>query len=140
MKKARKKLKKENKKPETYSQNEMKRYLGSLNEMHGESLKGIREGFIPINRKLDNVTEILAQHTEKLDSHTEILAQHTEKLDNHTEMIGVLMEDVSVLKEDVSIIKDDISVMKTDLKRKVDYDEFASLVKRVSKLESKSNL
>ena len=38
-------------------------------------------------------------------------------------MIGVLMEDVSVIK--------------TDLKRRVDYDEFLSLVRRVQKIESK---
>lgn len=74
---------------------EMKHYLGLLNEMHGENLKGIREGFEILNKKLDS----------------------------HTEMIGVLMEDTSVIK--------------TELKRKVDYDEFLSLVKRVQKIEAK---
>jgi len=44
-------------------------------------------------------------------------------LDNHTEMIGTLMEDVSVIKG--------------DLKKRVDYDEFLSLVKRVQKIEAK---
>ena len=78
-----------------YSTSDMKRYLGALNETHNEHLKGIKEGFILINKKLDS----------------------------HTEMIGVLMEDVSV--------------MKTDLKRRVDYDEFLSLVRRVQKIESK---
>jgi hypothetical protein len=74
---------------------EMKHYLGLLNEMHGENLKGIREGFEILNKKLDN----------------------------HTEMIGTLMEDVSTIKG--------------DLKKRVDYDEFLSLVRRVQKIEAK---
>ena len=73
----------------------MKRYLGALNEIHGENLKAIKEGFDILNRKSDS----------------------------HTEMIGVLMEDTSIIKN--------------ELKRKVDYDEFSSLVKRVRKIEAK---
>ena len=94
----------------------MKRYLGALSEMHGETLKGIKEGFIIVNRKLDNHTKILDNHTKILDSHTKIL-------DSHTEMIGTLMEDVSGIKG--------------DLKKKVDYDDFLSLVRRVQKIEAK---
>ena len=107
MKKAGKK--KEDKKLGAYSQGEMKRYLGALNEMHGENLKGIREGFEILNKKFDSNEKIL---------------------NSHTEMIGSLMEDMTIVKEDVSVIK-------SDLKKKVDYDEFLSLVKRVQKIESK---
>ena len=99
-----------------YTAPEMKRYLGALSETHNEHLKGIREDSIIINRKLDS----------------------------HTKMIGVLMEDTSELKSDVSelksdmiIVKEDLSVIKGDLKRKVDYDDFLSLVRRVQKIESK---
>ena len=99
-----------------YSPAEMGRYLGALNEVHSETLKGIKENFIIVNKKLDS----------------------------HSEMIGVLMEDVSVLKSDVStlksdmkIVKEDVSVMKGDLKKKVDYDDFLSLVRRVQKIEAK---
>src|SRR3989344_7029410 len=102
---------------------EMKRYLGALSEMHGETLKGIKEGFIIVNRKLDNHTKILDNHTKILDSHTKILDSHTKILDSHTEMIGTLMEDVSGIKG--------------DLKKKVDYDDFLSLVRRVKKIEAK---
>ena len=144
MKKVVKNLKEKFEDKAVYTQKEMKRYLGSLNEIHGETLKGIKEGFVIVNRKIDGITIILDQHTEILDQHTEILDQHTKildqhtkildqhtkKLNSHTEMIGVLMEDVSILKSDVSIIK-------TDLKKRVDYDEFMSLVKRVQQLESK---
>jgi chromosome segregation ATPase len=154
-------LKKKTKSPEniTYSDKEMKRYLGALNEQNGENLKAIKEGFQVVNRKLDLHTDILNRHEEKLDLHTEILSKHDKKLDMHTEMIGGLMEDVSVLKEDVSVLKEDVSVLKEDvsvikedvsilkddmqivkkeLKKKVDYDEFLSLVQRVNKLEAKN--
>ena len=60
----------------------------------------------------------------------EQLASHGEQLASHTEMISSLMEDMSVVKSDLQIIK-------SDLKRKVDYDEFEMLVKRVVLLESK---
>lgn len=49
-------------------------------------------------------------------------------LDSHTEMIGNLAVDVS-------LIKDDISFIKNSLKKKVDYDEFAALERRVLLLE-----
>jgi hypothetical protein len=88
---------------------EMKHYLGALAETHNEHLKGIKEGFIVVNRKLDS----------------------------HSEMIGTLMQDVSTLKTDMTIVKEDLSVIKGDLKRKVDYDDFLSLVKRVQKIEAK---
>ena len=107
MKKSSKKGKKRG--PQAYSQNEVKRYLGALSEVHNENLKAIREDFLIINRKLDS---------------------HSEKLDSHSEMIGSLMENMEIVKEDISVIK-------SDLKQKVDYSEFSRLVKRVSKLESK---
>ena len=47
-----------------------------------------------------------------------------------TEMIGALMEDVQIIKSDVQFLK-------VELKRKVDYDEFDALAKRVALLESK---
>lgn len=78
-----------------YPKSEMERYLGALNEMHGENLKAITENFVMVNLKLDS----------------------------HTEMIAALAEDVSTIKG--------------DLKRKVDYDEFLSLAKRVRKIEAK---
>jgi hypothetical protein len=37
----------------------------------------------------------------------------------------------------MEIVKGDISIIKADLKKKVDYDEFLALVKRVQKIEAK---
>ncbi|MFA6076484.1 MAG: hypothetical protein WC735_00205 [Candidatus Paceibacterota bacterium] len=99
-----------------FKNEEMKHYLDASAEIYNENLKGIREGSIITNRKLDGITETLAKHTKKLDS--------------HSEMMGTLMEDMTVVKEDLSVIK-------SDLKRKVDYDDFLSLVKRVQKIEAK---
>lgn len=105
-------LKKKTKSPEniTYSDKEMKRYLGALNEMHSDNLKGMKEGFQIMNGRFDRIDK---------------------KLDQHTEMLGVLMVDVSILKDDMQIVK-------KELKKKVDYDEFLSLVQRVNKLEAKN--
>ena len=138
MKKVAKKVKPKFNENVHYSATEMNRYLGALNEVHGETLKVFRENSVVTDRKIDNITKVL-------DEHTKILSGHTKKLDSHTEMIGVLMEDVSVLKTDVStlksdmvVVKEDLSIIKSDLKKKVDYDDFLSLVRRVQKLEAKS--
>ncbi len=108
---------------DNYTKDEMKRYLGALSENHNEHLKAINKNFIIVNRKLD-------EHTKILNRHEKILNRHDEKLDSHTKMIGGIATDVSVLK-------DDMQVVKKELKRKVDYDEFILLVKRVNKLEAK---
>jgi hypothetical protein len=102
---------------ETYSKDEMKRYLGALHEDY----KG----------KLDVVVEGINIIKKKQDQHTEMLGRHEKILNLHTEMIGNIMEDVSVLKDDMQIVK-------KELKKKVDYDEFLSLVQRVNKLEAKN--
>jgi hypothetical protein len=53
-----------------------------------------------------------------------------ETLDNHTEMIGKLAEDMSIVKVNIEFIKG-------DLRKKVDYDEFSALERRVAVLERK---
>ncbi len=102
------------KKVAKYTSEEMKHYLDASAEIYNENLKGIREGSILVNRKLDKITETLGEHTKKLDEHTKILGEHTKKLDSHTEMIGTLMVDMTVVKEDLTVIK-------SELKKKVDY-------------------
>jgi len=106
-----------------YSPAEMNRYLGALCETHNENLKAINENFVIVNKKIDNMKETL-------DFHSKILDFHSKTLSSHTEMIGVLIEDMTTVKEDLSTIKG-------DLKKKVDYDDFLALTRRVQKLESK---
>ncbi len=54
-------------------------------------------------------------------------------LKSHTEMIGGLAEDVSIIKANVEFLK-------AGLKKKVDYDEFWALERRMSLLEAKMKL
>ncbi len=71
---------------------------------------------------------------EDLESKIDLIAEQYQDIKSiqksHTEMIGSLMEDVQIIKADVQFLK-------RELKRKVDYDEFDALTKRVALLESK---
>ena len=69
-------------------------------------------------------------HDESLKAINENFTIVNRKLDTHEEMIGSLMENMEIVKGDISIIK-------ADLKKKVDYDDFLSLVRRVQKIEAK---
>lgn len=51
-------------------------------------------------------------------------------LDSHTDMIGKLAVDLTIVKEDIAFIKG-------TLKKKVDYEEFAVLERRVALLEKR---
>jgi len=114
----------------TYSETEMKRYLGALTETHNEHLKAIKENSILTNSRLDKMDGRL----DKMDDHFGNIEQ---KLDSHTEMIGILSESVSKLESDMVVVKEDLSFIKGDLKKKVDYEDFLSLVRRVQKIEAK---
>ena len=71
---------------------------------------------------------------EDLESKINLIAEQYQEIKsaqiNHTEMIGALLEDVQIIKSDVQFLK-------VELKRKVDYDEFDALTKRVLLLEAK---
>lgn len=71
---------------------------------------------------------------EDLESKIKLIAEQYQDIRSnqktHTEMTGSLMEDVQIIKSDVQFLK-------RELKRKVDYDEFDALAKRVSLLEEK---
>ena len=90
---------------------EFKRHTGALMERVDDAFKLTNE-------------EIRGMHS-RLDS-------HEQKLDSHTQMIGQLMQDMSV-------VKDDLVTIKQELKRKVDYDDFIKLEKRVLHLEIAKN-
>jgi len=71
---------------------------------------------------------------EDLESKINLIAEQFQDIKSsqksQTEMIGSLMEDIQIIKSDVQFLK-------RELKRKVDYDEFDALTKRVALLESK---
>ncbi|MBI4812784.1 hypothetical protein HY798_05135 [Candidatus Falkowbacteria bacterium] len=107
----------------TDQREECQRYLGALKEDFDSKLEIIGEQYFDIKKILDS-------HTKILDSHTKTLDSHTKTLESHTEMI------VSI-KEDAEIIKLDIEFIKNELRKKVDWDEFAALEKRVALIESR---
>ena len=88
---------------------DMRRHMSALSEEHQERLKG--------------VAELVTANSKKLDA-------HSKSLESHTEMIGQMMENIE-------IIKIDIGFLKSSLKKKVDYDEFMALAKRLSLVEAK---
>lgn len=78
--------------------------------------------------------QVVGIFKEDLESKISLIAEQYQEIKStqktHTEMVGSLMEDVQ-------IIKSDIQFLKVELKRKVDYDEFDALAKRVALLEAK---
>lgn len=56
--------------------------------MSQEFEKEVLKKLNSIDRKLDEHTEILNEHTETLKGHTEILNEHTETLKGHTEILN----------------------------------------------------
>ena len=135
-----------------YSGDDVKRYIGAVSEEFRGHVKAVAEQYSDIKRTLDSHTEILNSHTKTLDSHTETLDSHTETLDSHTEILnshtktldshGRILhshaEMIGKLMEDTAIIKSNIEFIKGGLKKKVDYDEFMSLERRLVLLEAKS--
>ena len=107
-----------------YSGDDVKRYIGAVSEEFRGHVKAVAEQYSDIKRTLDSHTEILNSHTKTLDSHGRILH-------SHAEMIGKLMEDTAIIKSNIEFIKG-------GLKKKVDYDEFMSLERRLALLEAKS--
>lgn len=54
------------------------------------------------------------------------------------EQYGAIKEMMGALAEDMQIVKSDIEFVKGSLHKKVDYDEFSALEKRVAMLEAKA--
>lgn len=54
------------------------------------------------------------------------------------EQYGTIKEMMGSLAEDMQIVKSDVEFIKGSLRKKVDYDEFQTLEKRVAMLEAKA--
>lgn len=80
-----------------------------------------------VKEDFDSRVQLIAEQYHDIKTS---LNSHTGTLASHTEMIGSIMEDMQIIKSDVQFLKG-------SLKKKVDYEEFESLAKRVSLLESK---
>lgn len=101
----------------------------------------IKRHFDVVAEKLnDKISTVAEQYGDiKKDIHS-----MKETLDSHTEMIGSMKEDVETMKGDIATTKTDVEIIKSDIefikggiKKKVDYDEFIALERRMTLLESK---
>ena len=80
------------------------------------------------SKKKDQYTVVLEDIRDQFRIFGDLQMGMNEKLDSHTEMIGSLMEDMAIIKTDIEFIKG-------DLKKKVDWDHFSALERRVILLE-----
>ena len=109
-----------------------------------EILNEQRDGF-----QLHVDTQMVKQH-EELQRVVEKEQQETrhlfgilkEDFDTKIELIGeqygTIKEMMGAIAEDMQIVKSDVGFMKCSLRKKVDYEEFEALSKRVSALETKA--
>lgn len=85
----------------------------------------------PYNEDIKRHMSVLSEDFQsKVDIVVEQFDSQNKRLDAHTEMIGILMEDITTIKNNVEFIKG-------SLKKKVDYDEFLALERRLSLVEKK---
>ena len=80
--------------------------------------------------------------TEQRNEYQHFIGIMKEDTNSQFQLMGEQFKDIKEtlgdIMEDISIIKTDVQFLKSSLKKKVDYDEFDELSKRVSLLESKS--
>lgn len=91
------------------SDTDIKRYTGALSEEFKGQVKAVAEQYSDLQKDVSGIKKTL---------------------ESHSEMIGKLAVDVEIVKANVEFIKG-------SLKKKVDYDEFLALERRMSLLESK---
>ncbi|MEO8637516.1 MAG: hypothetical protein ABI430_01285 [Candidatus Taylorbacteria bacterium] len=126
------------------SDEDMRRYVGSLTEDFQDKVKVVAEQYTDIMQTLGKHTKILDKHSEILDNHTKTLDKHSETLAKHSEILGndskthkSHTEMIGNLAIDMTIVKSDVKTIKESLKTKVDRKEFVGLEKRVSLFELK---
>ncbi len=80
------------------------------------------KGYINIQR---------AKSDEDMKRHTSALSEE------YQSKLSAIAENVGTLMEDSTIIKENLEFLKNGLKKKVDYDEFMALEKRMTIVEAK---
>ncbi len=99
--------------------------------MENEAVKEIKKEF-----KLH--TEALKEH---FDDKVGLIAEQYEgiskKLDKHDEQLETISGKLDKHDEQFEFIRNELELIKTSLRQKVDYHDFETLEKRVSRLESK---
>lgn len=102
--------------------------MGSGMEINENKLKEI------LNGQRQEFQHFMGIMKEDIESKMQLIGEQyagvDAKLGSHTEMIASVAEDIHIIKSDIHFIKG-------ELKKKVDYEEFESLEKRVAVLEAK---
>ncbi len=101
----------------------------NLKQFKDEVIKHFDEKTKETKRHFDVSAEGLSSQIKTV---AEQVASNTEKLEEHDQRFDKIDETLEVIKLDIEFIK-------SGLKKKVDYEEFAALEKRLSVLESKLN-
>ncbi len=114
-------MKKREKKEKEYTSDDMKRYLGAMEEFNADRFKAIQEYLPSINKKLDD--------------HSRVFETHTEMMGNIAIKIGHIELRIGHLELALEAVKEDIGLIKNGMKRKVDYEEFEALTRRVLVIE-----
>lgn len=113
------------------------RHLGVVIESVNDNVKLIAEQHGDIKNDIHNIKQTLNSHTRKLDSHTDMIGRLAVDMTIVKEDVKVMKKDIAATKTDVEIIKTDIEFIKGGLKKKVDYEEFSILERRVLLLEKR---
>ena len=92
------------------------RNLGVLIEDTNHKVSVVAEQCLGLKGDIKGIKQTLDEHTKTLTSNTEMIAK---------------------VATDVEIVKTDIEFIKGGLRKKVDYEEFIVLEKRVAAVESK---
>lgn len=98
----------------THTSDDVKRYLGSLSEDFQHKVAAIGENLIDVKTGLKEIQGKLAEH------------------DQHFKVVHLAL---GQSREDLNVLKTDSDIIKGGLKKKVDYDEFQALTRRVAALE-----
>ena len=85
---------------------------------------------IDVGQELRGLGVLIEHNNDKISAVAEQYTSINRKLDSHTEMVGKLAVDMEIVKTNVEFLKG-------SLKKKVDYDEFLALERRLSLVESK---
>lgn len=110
---------------------EVKRHFNVAIESVKDEVKIIAEQYVDIKKDIHEIKETLDSHTATLDSHTEMIGSMAEDIE-------IIKIDLADTKKDVEIIKSDIEFIKGGIKKKVDYEEFVVLERRLTLLEAKT--
>ena len=103
---------------------ESRRHMSVL----GEEFQG-RVG--EMGKRFDDFDKTLSGVKDEVSEIKQEVLEIKNTQNSHTEMIGKLMTDVEIIKKNVEFLKG-------GLKKKVDYDEFLALERRLTILESKT--